>query len=111
MKQDVIAYYITGRQIGPLSIPHSWCEECDLTVRAVRSAVEELGPDGTLTVAVKPWLRHAIPALGMGAWHAPVVIIEGDIFSQGVVPDRQALRERIAAAIARKRTRLASATG
>jgi hypothetical protein len=46
----------------------------------------------------------------MGAWHAPVVVIEGKIFSQGVVPDRGALRESISAAIARKRRRFAGAT-
>jgi hypothetical protein len=37
MAEDVTVYYITGKQLGPLSVPDSWCEECDLTVRAVQS--------------------------------------------------------------------------
>ena len=111
MQDDITVYYITGKQFGPLSVPQSWCEECDLTVRAVRSAVEEMDPGKTFTVAVKPWLRHALPALARGAWHPPVVIIDGEIFSQGVVPDRQALRERIGAVLARKHSPVAGPAG
>jgi hypothetical protein len=111
MKPDILVYYITGRQLGPLSIPQSWCEECDLTVRAVRSVLEELDPEKTLDVAVKPWLRHALQALAVGAWHAPVVIIDGEILSQGVVPNEVALRERIGAVLRRDRSPLVSAAG
>jgi hypothetical protein len=102
MKHDIVVYYITGRQIGPLSIPHTWCEECDVTVRTVRSVIEEVDPDQTLTFAAKPWLRHAVPALAIGAWHPPVVVIEGVIFSQGLVPDEFALRDRISTILANR---------
>ena len=95
MSEDVVVYYITGRQLGPLSVPASWCEECDLTVRAVRSALQEVDPDGRLTVATKPWLRHVLSALGKGGWHPPVLLIGGEIFSQGVVPERAGLRRRL----------------
>ena len=95
MKEDVIVYYITGRQLGPLRVPASWCEECDLTLRAVRGLLKEVDPEGRLRIATKPWLRHAIKALSKGGWHPPVVLIGGEVFSQGVVPDREALRERL----------------
>ena len=95
MGADVIVYYITGKQLGPISVPQSWCEECDLTIRAVRSALEEVDPAGRIRLDVKPWMRHALPALLAGGWHPPVVLIEGSVFSQGVVPDREALRERL----------------
>jgi len=111
MKEDVVVYYITGRQLGPLSVPPSWCEECDLTVRAVKSALRELDPDGILSVAVRPWLRHALAVLSKGAWHAPIVIIDGGIFSQGVVPEEQALRAKIALILTSKRLPAARATG
>ena len=87
----VTVYPITGRQLGPLSIPHRLCEECDLTIRQVRRVVTELDRDD-IEVEIKPWLRHAIEALRRGGWHAPVVTIDGRVFSQGVVPDAAELR-------------------
>ena len=103
MKADIVVYYITGRQIGPLSIPASWCEECDLTVRAVQAALSEVDPDGRLHFEARPWLRHALAALAKGGWHPPVVLIDGAVFSQGVVPDRDALRRSLAKLLQRRR--------
>ena len=100
-EEDVVVYYITGRQLGPLSVPASWCEECDLTVRAVRSALQEIDPAGRLTVATRPWLRHAFSALSKGGWHPPVVLLGGEVFSQGVVPERAALRLKLMALLER----------
>jgi hypothetical protein len=93
--EDVIVYYISGRQLGPLSVPKSWCEECDLTLRAVEIALTEADPQGQLQFAAKPWLAHALPALLCGGWHPPVVLIDGKIFSQGIVPARTPLIERL----------------
>ena len=96
MKEDVIVYYIVGRQLGPLSVPASWCEECDLTMRAVSDVLQEVDCGGRLRFAARPWLRHAFSALITGGWHPPVVLVGGKVFSQGIVPDRNALRQRLA---------------
>ena len=90
----VTIYPISGRQLGPISIPHRWCEECDLTIRQVRRVVEELRRED-VQVEVKPWLRHIFDALRRGGWHTPVVTIDGKVFSQGIVPNADALRERL----------------
>ena len=90
----VTVYPITGRQLGPLRIPQRWCEECDLTIRLVRRVADDLGRDD-IRVEVKPWLRHLFDALRRGGWHAPVVTIDGQVFSQGVVPDAEALKRRL----------------
>lgn len=90
----VTIYPITGRQLGPLSVPHRFCEECNLTINLVRRVVADVGPRD-VTVVVKPWLRHLFDALRRGGWHAPVVTIDGKVFSQGVVPDADALRKRL----------------
>jgi hypothetical protein len=87
----VTIYPITGRQLGPLSVPHRFCEECDLTIARVRQVVAELARED-IEVKVKPWLRHVFDALRRGGWHAPVVTIDGRMFSQGVVPDAEELR-------------------
>ena len=109
MKEDVIVYYITGRQLGPLSVPASWCEECDLTLRAVRETLKEVDPGGRLRFAARPWLRHAFSALITGGWHPPVVLVGGEVFTQGVVPDRNALRQRLAKLLAQRTVEPATA--
>ena len=93
----VTIYPITGRQIGPLSVPHRLCEECDLTIGRVRQVVAELAHH-EIHVEIKPWLRHMLDALRRGGWHAPVVTIDGRVFSQGVVPDTDELRSALEAA-------------
>lgn len=93
----ITVYPISGPQIGPISIPHRICEECDLTIRAVRGVVDELGR-ADIEVEIKPWLRHMLDALRRGGWHAPVVTIDGKVYSQGVVPDREELAARLRAA-------------
>jgi hypothetical protein len=60
----------------------------------VHRVVEEV-EDSDIRVEVKPWLRHAFDALRRGGWHPPVVSVDGKVFSQGVVPDAAALRERL----------------
>ena len=49
----ITIYPITGRQLGPLRVPHRWCEECELTVRRVRDVVAELGA-ADVRVEAKP---------------------------------------------------------
>ncbi|MEX0785752.1 MAG: hypothetical protein WD939_03855 [Dehalococcoidia bacterium] len=94
----ITIYPISGRQIGPLSIPHRFCEECDLTIHAVRRVVDDLDRDD-IEVEIKPWIRHMFDALRRGGWHAPVVTIDGKVYSQGVVPDPHALAQRLRAAV------------
>lgn len=93
----ITVYPISGRQIGPISVPHRLCEECDLAIRQVRRVVDELERDD-VEVEIKPWLRHVVDALRRGGWHAPVVTIDGRVFSQGVVPDADELRAALALA-------------
>ncbi len=92
----ITVYPISGRQLF-FRVPHSWCEECDLTIRLVERVVDDL--DGDFDVHVKPWFNHLFDALRRGGWHAPVVTIDGRIFSQGVVPDERELRSAIRAAV------------
>ncbi|MGE3796004.1 MAG: hypothetical protein AB7I38_19050 [Dehalococcoidia bacterium] len=84
----VTVYPITGKQLF-FRVPESWCRECDLTVRAVERVIE--GRDD-VELRIRPWWNHLFDALRRGGWHAPVVTIDGKVFSQGVVPDEEQLR-------------------
>lgn len=90
-RKVVTVYPITGRQLF-FHVPHSWCQECNLTVRAVQDAIE--GRDD-IELRMKPWWNHLFDALRRGGWHAPVVTIDGKLFSQGVVPDADRLRDAL----------------
>lgn len=84
----VTVYPFTGKQLF-FRVPDSWCRECDLTVHAVEDAI---GGDQRFELRVKPWWNNLIGALRRGGWHAPVVTIDGKLFSQGIVPDVTRLR-------------------
>ncbi len=87
-------YPIAGKQLF-FRVPESFCKECDLTIRSARRAVTELGNPPEIVVRIRPWLNHLPQALLRGGWHPPVVTINGKRFTQGVVPDGDALRETI----------------
>jgi hypothetical protein len=91
---EIAIYPIAGKQLW-FSIPESFCRECDLTLRLVERVVQELENPSEVRVRVRPWLKHIVAALWRGGWHPPVVTINGRLFSQGVVPEAQALRTKI----------------
>lgn len=86
---DIVVYRITGPQ-GPIDIPHRYCEECDLTVQLVKSVITGLD-DASIRLDVKPWLLYFWKPILRGGWHAPILTIDGRVFSQGIVPGREAL--------------------
>lgn len=84
----ITVYPIAGRQLF-FRIPDSFCRECDLTLNLVERVAADFAD---VRVITKPWLNHLFEALWRGGWHAPVVTIDGRVFSQGVVPDEGAFR-------------------
>lgn len=87
-KRIVTVYPITGKQLF-FRVPHAWCEECNLSIRVVEQVAAELDH---VEVRIRPWFNNLVAALRRGGWHAPVVTIDGEIFSQGIVPDEDELR-------------------
>jgi hypothetical protein len=103
---QIIIYRITGKQFF-FSVPDEMCEECELTVGLTKSVLKELGVGGNdqrVKLTVKPWIEFSIEALAKGGWHAPVLMIDGNIFTQGVVPHRTKLKERLAQELKRFET-------
>jgi hypothetical protein len=65
----------------------SECAECDLAVGQLRALVSA-HPDWPVEVKVKPWLAYLWESLRHGGWHAPVVLVDGCLLSQGKIPAR-----------------------
>lgn len=88
---EIVIYRFTGNQ-GLFRVPKKWCEECDLLVAMVKQTVKELDLENQTKLEIKPWfLWWWQPLLTNLAWHAPILIINGELISQGIVPDKQAL--------------------
>ena len=89
-------YKFTGWQ-GLLKIPESWCRECDLLVRATERVAETSGAD--MTLDVKPWfLWFWKPLFRFGAWKAPILVVDGELVSQGIVPEDGKIAEALSKA-------------
>lgn len=84
-------YKITGNQLF-FNVPSSICEECDLTINVVKKMLNEIN-DPRIKFEVKPWMNSLLSALKKGGWHPPVLMINGEIFSQGIVPEERKLKE------------------
>ena len=46
-------------------------------------------------IEINPWLTYIWDSLRHGGWHAPVILVNGKLFSQGVVIDRKKLVEQV----------------
>ena len=90
---DIVVYRITGRQ-GFITIPHRYCEECDLTVNVARGVVDELS-DPNVRLIVRPWMLWFWLPIWRGGWHAPILTVNGRVVTQGIVPSRETLLEAI----------------
>jgi len=90
---DIIIYKMTGRQLF-FNVPEKICEECDLSIAMVKNVAKRM-KGININIEVKQWFNNLLPVLLKGGWHPPVVMVNGKIFSQGIVPDAEKLESKI----------------
>ncbi len=88
---------------GPfkVSIP---CGECSLTLDVINDTLAHELEGIPVTVDVREWLSEWWRPLPKGGWHAPIVIVEGRLVSQGHALNRGVLTEAVIDAWARRST-------
>jgi predicted Rdx family selenoprotein len=93
-KAEIEIYVVTGFH-GFLRIPESFCKQCNLFYRAAGIAAEESERD--VEIQVKSyWTRFLRPLL-KGGYHAPVMLVNGKMVSQGYdVPEPDEVLEALA---------------
>lgn len=86
---DITMYRWAGSKFG-IKIRNE-CEECEVNTGILEDLKQKEFHGKPVTVEVKPWLTHLWESLRCGGWHAPVIVVNGKLFSQGVVVDRDKL--------------------
>ncbi|CAM3041068.1 glutaredoxin [Vibrio mytili] len=71
------------------------CGECTLTKDILADALENELAGIPVQIETKDWLSHWWEPLKVGAWHAPIVIVEGKLVSQGEALNRGALIQAV----------------
>ncbi len=89
-----VTLYRWAGQFGPfkVNIP---CGECTLTKDILEDTFSNELEGVPITLQVKDWLSHWWEPLMCGAWHAPIVIVEGKVVSQGEALNRGALIQAV----------------
>jgi len=82
---------------GPfkVSIP---CGECSLTVDVIKDTLETELAGIPVELHTHDWLSNWWKPLPRGGWHAPIVMVEGKLVSQGHALNRGVLTEAVIAA-------------
>ena len=73
----------------------SECKECDINAAILQDMKDKEFAGKKVVIEIKPWLTHVWESLRRGGWHAPVIVVEKRIFSQGVVLKRKELAQRV----------------
>jgi glutaredoxin len=89
----IILYRWAGRW-GPfrVNIP---CGECTLTQDILKDTFENELVGVDVKLEVKDWLSHWWEALKLGSWHAPILVVEGKVVSQGEALNRGVLVQSV----------------
>jgi len=89
-----VTLYRWAGQFGPfkVNIP---CGECTLTKDILEDTFGNELSDVPIELEIKDWLSHWWQPLKYGAWHAPIVIVEGKVVSQGEALNRGVLIQAI----------------
>jgi len=96
-KPAKLTLYRWAGQWGPFKVKVP-CGECALTKDVIMDVLENELANAVVDLEVKDWLSHVLEAFVRGARHAPAVLLNGKVISQGVALNRGLLAESVMAA-------------
>jgi glutaredoxin len=89
-----ITLYRWAGRFGPLNIKIP-CGECALTRDVIEDTLANELADIPVELQLRDWLSHWWQPLLKGGWHAPIVMVEGRVISQGNALNRGVLTEAV----------------
>ena len=88
---EIEIYVVSGLQ-GFLRIPEGFCKECNMFYQAARQAADEVEEE--IDISVRSYWTWFPKPLLKGGYHAPVIVVNGRLLSQGYdVPDKEEIKE------------------
>lgn len=78
------------------------CGECALTKDVIQDTLEAELAGVPVELDIREWLTEWWKPLLKGGWHAPIVIVDGKVVSQGVALNRGVLTQAVTTAYAKK---------
>lgn len=96
-----VTVYRWAGEWGPfkVSIP---CGECALTGDVIVDTFDNELKGIAFNLEIRDWLSHWWKPLPKGGWHAPIVMVEGRIISQGKALNRGVLTQAVVEAYAQR---------
>lgn len=85
----ITMYYWGGEKFG-IKIKKS-CAECDINHEMLDDIKQKEFGGRLVNIVLKPWLTNFWESLAYGGWHAPIIIVNDKLFSQGIIIDRKKL--------------------
>lgn len=95
-----ITLYRWAGSWGPFEISIS-CGECALTHDVIADTMINELADIAVDLQVRDWLSHWWKPLKKRGWHAPIVMVEGRVISQGAALNRGLLTQAVIEAYAK----------
>ncbi len=78
------------------------CGECSLTADIIQDTIETDLEGISVNLDIRDWLSEWWKPLLKGGWHAPIIMVEGKIISQGRALNRGVLTQAVIEAHAKK---------
>ena len=88
---------------GPFTIKIP-CGECTLTKDVILDTMERELADIPVEFDIREWLTEWWRPFLKGGWHAPIVMVEGDVVSQGIALNRGLLTQAVIEAYSKSST-------
>ena len=90
---EVLVYRWAGKW-GPFKVKIP-CGECSLTNDVIQDTIENELNGVPVKFVTRDWLSNWWKPLRKGGWHAPIVMVEGEIIAQGHALNRGILAEEV----------------
>ena len=94
MRKIKIRVYRWAGSWGPFSVKIP-CGECALTKDVIEDTIESELIGIPIELEIQDWLSYWWQPLFKGGWHAPIVLVENKIISQGAALNRGVLTQEV----------------
>lgn len=94
-KKVIVSVYFWGGQKFGIKIK-STCQECDISIPLIKNLIKKEFKGKLIKVEIKPWLDNIFEVFfKYKGWHAPIIVVNDRLVSQGKLVNLNVLRETI----------------